>query len=1088
MFLKSDIEKDNAALEHNKTLEPGTKKKNIRYGGVRMTDASDDEFTVDDAEASNPDISSTDNFMIAKAILNKGYVYLINVDDDTDCHELEIGEDGRMNHIIWDKENFYPDKKVPKDKRKPEEKENLHYKLIINNGEEGTGRTFWVSYSPVQWSYEMFVNVLGMTDTQREERGMVLVSTAGVKKGEETAQEHVVPYTKLVFGYDKENGNYHNHYKERLNQVHAIEKKETEAAKKDQNDENEIYEDMFITLHDPVGAANDIKNELLAKNGELSAIVESIYTGETQEEALERLANGTDRTEIKEDYSAMVRLALTCYKMMYTKVALKNPDEKPPRNGRDRRNWHNKRRREQFPNMKYDGGVTGWNPLYDRDHQNKPNARGYSRDFNPDADKSGKKGLDRSKIEGILGVDLRTTKRKEVILYRDELGNFIKTKYFRGVLDFYLGSNECKIHGVDLMYKFLSLLSKNPYDIDKLLLLPQDYKEDDPWVNFTVSLLFDEKKPSNEGGNINSILPEYADADTLYTLLDTEVRYNLEQLASVSEDVTNKGAAALKSLIELTVYKMPSNITQIDGKIVQEVEARLKMVLNSLNKRAKTMGGEDAFTIKKKQLYLKLKQHGVRLNVDEAFMLAGAPREGYINFLKEGSGVEHLGTEEKRKRKMRNGRTRRTTTRRHTMEFPVLEQQNVALRQKLKFQLQKVLEGRAFTGALAILQVFNMKAALAATANDFNLKNSIGAVGVGLELTEALKTFQGALMKEATEEAAKKVARQAARAGLIANVFTTFICGWDTLDAIDRRDTDAAVAFGLATLAFGTATVASTSIVGGALVISGGPIVWIAVGIGFGLVVIAHLLTDTAAETYFKNFLLSDHCKDYYRPKTGDYSPSAYARLLIDNKKDLVDDEDYEDTLMHPQDAEARFFDITTCKTMVFKPHGEYNTITTMDSSHTYLETESYTIRIGFNHFFQSTDQAEYGAYIFDDVVSDAEPLFISRFEEPKKEGNELVLKVAIPKKYRRIGSQIMIVTRLVIDPEAKMYFPYPILKDKGAERWMGARVPINKMIFFTNDLMSSENIKFDTLDRLINVGNWQGSLVRYINGTEKDE
>jgi hypothetical protein len=81
-----------------------------------------------------------------------------------------------------------------------------------------------------------------------------------------------------------------------------------------------------------------------------------------------------------------------------------------------------------------------------------------------------------------------------------------------------------------------------------------------------------------------------------------------------------------------------------------------------------------------------------------------------------------------------------------------------------------------------------------------------------------------------------------------------------------------------------------------------------------------------------------------------------------------------------------------------------------------------------------------------------------------------------------------MIVTRLVIDPEANMYFPYPILKDKGAERWMGARVPINKAIFFTNDFMSSENIKFDTLDRLINPGNWQGDLVSFLNGTEKDE
>jgi len=1080
-----------AMFEKAEVAKSDGKGKSNRYGAIRMEDKSDEEFTVSDAEASNNDIASTNNFMVAKAIPRKGYIYLINPKDDTDCHELEIGEDGRMSHIIWDKENFYPDKNIPKDKRKPEKTENLHYKLIINNSEDNSAvRNFWVSYSPVQWSYDMFVNVLGINDQQRKDRGMVFVNTSGIKKGEETKNEHIVPYKKLVFAYDTQNEGYHRNYLKRFEQVHAIEKAEEKTGK------NEVYEDMFVTLHDPVGAAQDIKKELLAKNGEFTALVESIHTGETQEKALRRLANGMGRPEIDDEYRAMVSLALTCYNMVYTKQKVDESRFKTtPRNGRGRAARNRTIYRMAYPNMKYDGGVQAWSPNKPRDYKKGSRQRARTGAFNPDRDWNSKGGLDRSKLEGILGVDVRAYKRQAVIEFRDELGNFIKSKYFRGTLDFYLGSNECKIHGADLMYDILNILNTNPYDLDKILSLPQDYKAENKWQQFVYSFFNQPDDITFSDGEVKSIMPKYNDLSTLPALINTDTNFNLNQALSAKEDIVNKGAAALEKLIRLVTETLPKGVTKVNGKIVQEVSKKLEVVVDRLNKRGKTPDGKDAFIFKNNQIYLQLEAQAARLDVKDGFILAGAPKEGWTTILKEGSEVKHLHTDRTGVNSHLSGKKRKgkLVRAKHTMEVPAIQNQTITLKAKVQFQLQNLVEGKAFTGALAVLQVFNMKAALASLTDDFSGKNFIGSVGVGFELREAYKGFQIALLKNYADDLTiKSLGSQASKAGLYANAITTIICGIDTFSAIDRRDTDAAVAFGLATLAYGTATVASTGAGAAVLgVAAGGPVVWIAVGIGFGMVLLAHLLTDTEAETYFKNFLLSEHCKKYYRPKTKDYDPSAYTKLLISKKKELVDDEDYEKTLMNPQDAEAQLFDITTCQAMSFDPQGKKKTTFSggeFDVAYTTLKAESFIVRIRFNHFFQSIDQAEYGALIFKDNETDAEFLDISQIYEAYKEDDELVLKINIPRKHRKYTCQLMVVVRLVIDDDEDMYFPYNMVNKK--DRWLGARVPVNFAagVFIPDSFMTSEAVQFDTLDRLQNVGNWQSWLERWWNNTEKDE
>ncbi len=163
---------------------------------------------------------------------------------------------------------------------------------------------------------------------------------------------------------------------------------------------------------------------------------------------------------------------------------------------------------------------------------------------------------------------------------------------------------------------------------------------------------------------------------------------------------------------------------------------------------------------------------------------------------------------------------------------------------------------------------------------------------------------------------------------------------------------------------------------------------------------------------------------------------------------------------------------------MIFEPHGkkEINVLKgpDYDVTHTSLEATAYTIRLGFNHFFQDINQAEYGTLIFENNSSNAIELDTTQFVQEEKQGNELVLKINIPKEYRKGGCQLMLVVHLVINNDKGMYFPYPMVNKK--ERWLGARISTthNATFVVPDNFMSSENVLYDTLDNLKKIKTWQ--------------
>ena len=390
---------------------------------LRIKDKTDDDgkFTLSDADASNDTISSTDNFIVARTPLRKGYIYLINDENINDFHELEVDESGMFSHIIWSGNNLKEDGRTPKDFR-TKEKKTTHYKLIQQTEKEA-GKKYWICYSPVQWSYEYHKNMLD--DVEKRRPHMILVECKGIKKSEEETTEHILPYNKVPIAYYKDQTNQYK-IKETLTQTDQIEKREEKKGN------NDTYEDLFITLHDPIGAANDIASILIDEHNKHESLIESIQTGTDSESIFERIKSGKQKPSSQSNYETQVNglfsSALTTYQLIYNNAEMED---------------------------KY-------------------------------ADTT-----DKNKLLKILAVTERRQQRAKIDIIRNEFGNLISGTYYDEYLNSYLEKSDNNVFQANFwIASQLSLLAIHPHHRDRQIDLQNEYTgKNDPWASFIKSTL-----------------------------------------------------------------------------------------------------------------------------------------------------------------------------------------------------------------------------------------------------------------------------------------------------------------------------------------------------------------------------------------------------------------------------------------------------------------------------------------------------------------------------------------------------------------------------------------------------------------------
>ncbi|WP_148229664.1 toxin VasX [Cellulophaga algicola] len=484
------------------------------------------------------EVPKLENFYIARTALNPGYIYIMNDDDADNYFELQINEIGQIQHINWQYSKNKNSNGEVLDIRIPDGDKN-DFKIIYPN-KDGSAKKIRIAYSPVQWS-RAYHNELNTNKDKREKR-MKLIDCSGIKKGQESSDPKVCYYKDVNAVYPISHS-CATALKKALDQIHIDEEEQDEKEIENPDEKNLFYEDMFVTLHDPMGAAHDINNQVSEKILLHKALIEAIHSGESHQGAFQRLARGDFNAPApKPEYQAMFSLALTSYHYVYNSnesTRSYNGNEEGSIN--DLRSVHyedDEMITKTLTSGGYDGlmAVSYTDPTYQ-----VPNSQfwGTGRGTNPD------------KIIGILGKKVRETSREIAMSYRNDLGNLLSSDYMKekGYLDDFLGNIDDRV--LDGRCDHLDLMSNlilNPIEFEKTLILKRHHKGPDKWTKWAYRVSDPDNIEEYKNGSITSQVSGYENLDPFFAVI--AVTINVSKVVDKSSSTGLKLFKAFRSILK----------------------------------------------------------------------------------------------------------------------------------------------------------------------------------------------------------------------------------------------------------------------------------------------------------------------------------------------------------------------------------------------------------------------------------------------------------------------------------------------------------------------------------------------------------
>ncbi len=1003
-----------------------------------------------------PDV---DGFFYGRANLYSGYLYIINAGNPDLWYEYEVDEFGGYHPVYWrdnKKNGKYTDIRIS-------DKARLKSITFKQDTE------LWVAYSPVQWSVDYYH--LMRTNEDRRTQRMLKIKCTGFKKDEEPENDYILPYNKMSAAFWSEQTHYPIWYNDNIETSHV--NFLTESKK----DSDAIKDDMFITLHDPVGCALEVNLELGKKNIDFRALVTNIQTGQDINTIKEHILNSGQNGDIaiapiSDAHQSLFSLALACYQMVYSsKEITKMYDGGAP-------DWHfsDTHFPEEYAQQEKADSIRRANRIRYNSYGNgyAELGRAMLAGSQPHPDRITKGyigyGLDRQKVEGILGVKDRKKLRQEVLEIRNELGNFLNSVYCKKIFDDYLHNIEdYKLDGMEGMGNVFMNLFVSPYDVDNHLLLNKDRVKKDKWKNWIYRLI--DEKPVDKSGSqtgIKSKTPGYENSDPLHALMSAGLNFEHTWENRLGTEV--KLAGFTSTLFGFMTQKA-FDLKEIDGRSFRNMREVKEFVVKKLQTKFKYKGSP-VYLLRKSEMYAQLNAFGdVGAAMDKNYVKI-APYNGRKDWLRIYQNSENVTVEIE-------GDTRLISM---PVEYDVeLSPRDVKLN-KLNQKAAKVLNSRSFTGAIAGLQMLNMYAAVTGFDGENIEKSTLNTVGVTADLTEAILNVQKArLVAQGIEVGSNHgLVKWAGRFGAIGGFATAGMCVWDAVDSFNNLDTDAGLAWAGAGVAYGVATVMTTFCSGLALA---GPIGLIAAGLGLGLVVLANLLTDTELEYYFKHFLLSDRVAF---PKKESETPGMYAHRILMNEIELMGKnpggEDL-NTIMEPYAAQLRLWDLMVCTQMLFKPK-DYSTFTAQTGmlgevrhTTTSYKYHTFNVEMSFMQFLDIDSNIETRAFLYMQGIKYGGGFEISTGRdyaismEPNKAGM-LSIHLVIPGEYRKdisVRSDILFTVR-INGTSNQPTFPF---NNHGKERYLGARANLGSIdpFFGINQTIA---IKINTLAKLKEAATWE--------------
>ncbi|WP_438712655.1 toxin VasX [Aquimarina muelleri] len=754
-----------------------------------------------------------ENYSYQRTTIKDGYIYIFD-EDNRDWHtEYEVSHFGNLTNITWDdpqnknSDGTYKDTRIPVNR---DLKRSTTYHVVPKKGTK-----IRVCFSPVQWSAD-YHNKVRTSEQLRSEK-MLLVDCTGIPKNSKNTLVDVQSCKDVLahFEYDQNT------------EAMWLQQKLKEITDDEKQQKDDLYEDMFVTLHDPWRCADTICEGIDNEITYLKAIMVSLQTGKSPDAIFSYLQNNEqvpiENTKKYKQTQYLHRLAQLTYDFVY------NDHE-------NTKKYNSSLIKSAAANVALDLTIGE-----------------YLRPFIE------KNGVEKSKLEKLLAVTERKKQRDSINTYRDDLGNFMKSDYYQDIVEDYLNSIADNIEDAKERVAIHKIaLGNYPNMHDRHLDLKAAYQlHKDTWYTYINETLYNET-------------PQVFTKTT--RLLDYKI------------DIQDIKVLSLVKKTASTMDKIIKAYTNHDVYIGSSLALREKTlpILGKISYFRDKKTRVTTFKFKIKDDFDKyIQKYNLRLEIEgKSVSLQQFKNHWNIEYKKmTKQSVEELIANKKVKVDLKTNMPYRFKAEAEKfLKSNALGSVVVMLEAYIWAKATKkwLKEDSYQADEKLIFASIKLGAATISLVEKMNLYDK-HLLGKGLE-------------EEVVEARIKKFKTRVGVLKIASSAITVFTTGRDAYISFSARDTDASVIYGMATgigAVFLAADV-SALIGGGVAYFALG--FWPAALLGGALIGCYYLVqkyfADTQLEAYFKNFPLSDLAM---LPTQGELPYQYSNRLVTNSTKTVVD-------------------------------------------------------------------------------------------------------------------------------------------------------------------------------------------------------
>jgi len=955
-----------------------TKEKNPKDTYTPLSKSHNQGKETDTIDEVNPaDAPPVKDFFYARTALNEGYLYIFD-DADPNAHfEYKIDETDGFYPVYW--ANNKEDGKY-KDIRKASSKRLKHHSFKQDT-------VLWIAYSPVQWSIDYHNKI--HTDDQLKKERMVQIKCSGFKK-EESGNCDIFPFNEIfgTFYKDEPHGIWFN---EKIKDINASDN----VTRK--TDPEAIKQDMFISLHDPIGALKDVIEHYSHEYLQFKAFVEAIQTGETQAKAFERLCRSEpfDTTKNR-DHQYLFALANFSYQHAFG--SKKNMD-------------------------KYSDNISVKQVEKYLDESYLKKEISYHSGLTHKSTETSifDNGVDLQKLVGILGVDERKTMKEQLQKLRTVAFGFFKGEYaFKFADDYVYNHSLNTLEGRNLFVKLTEVLYACPHQVDEHLELPNKRHISPDNIREAFGELFNEQKlPKCFELEEKSKNPDLTVGSKHLIVALATGKLNVEippkLNAKLKEEISIRTAAVIRGIMGVvadrayTVIRNKKFSTKLFSVNNATTEVQRK-IIRGINKGI-LVNGEELFALTQKGIIATFQDQIYLLSTEgsSAFkleMVSNTPGNDKVNTIRSQKLTE---------KQIRNN--------------------------NLNSKLNKIVDSNAFRGVFGVLAVYNLNNSLGQLRQQFNGRNAINTAGYSADVAQVALSFREKIVKASFDRTTKigiKTIEKAKlftnTAGAIGGVLTCAVCMIDSKQLFDENDNDAGATLVAAGIGFAAAGIVPLFqfALGAALT---GPIGWGCLLAATALYFLSEVLKDDDFQKIYKHYLLSD----YGECPKGGLTPMLYAKKIL-NQKALLTHPEYTNqrenkklpNLENPHNAYCMLMEetIMPCIKVVGKYKkptdtnifsGWYRNYNIIVPLYNYIQTQDDLSKVNAHAQFYPQHPNSFSNVRTDNVKLNYE------IHQDKELGKCLLINVDIDKHTKNVGNGVFcsVYLQIMLADQSEDFFPF---------------------------------------------------------------